>query len=102
MDADLPAVSSSRDAPQAAASPCHGASKTETEASASRGASPEPIMTGPLVCQLCEDVAFSYDADFATHKESVHARENEYRKRVLFLMEQSGCRLHTTMRTPLG
>ena len=54
--------------------------------------SPDPIIAGPLVCQLCEDAAFVYDADFATHKESVHAGENEYRKRVLFLMEQSGCR----------
>ena len=49
-------------------------------------------MTGPLVCQLCEDATFLYDADFATHKEKVHAGENEYRKRVLFLMEQAGHR----------
>ena len=32
------------------------------------------------------------DEDFAAHKEKVHSGENEYRKRVLFLMEQSGSR----------
>ena len=57
-----------------------------------RGVSEEPIITGPLVCQLCDDASFVYDADFAAHKEKVHSGDNEYRKRVLFLMEQSGCR----------
>ena len=33
-----------------------------------------------------------YDADFAAHKEKVQSGENEYRKRVLFLMEQAGNR----------
>ena len=33
-----------------------------------------------------------YDADFAAHKQKVHSSENEYRKRVLFPMEQSGSR----------
>ena len=49
-------------------------------------------MTGPLVCHLCEDATFLYDDDFAAHKEKVHSGENEYRKRVLFLMEHSGSR----------
>ena len=52
-----------------------------------RTLSKEPIISGPLVCQLCDDRTFAYDADFAAHKENVHAGENEYRKRVLFLME---------------
>ena len=51
----------------------------------------EPTITGPLVCQLC-DATFLYDGDFAQHKQKVHAGENEYRKRVLWLMEESGCR----------
>ena len=33
-----------------------------------------------------------YDADFAANTEKVHSGENEYHKRVLFLMEQSGSR----------
>ena len=49
-------------------------------------------MTGPLVCHLCDDATFLYDEDFAAHKEKVHSGENEYRKRVLFLMEQAGNR----------
>ena len=57
-----------------------------------RSFSMEPIITGPLVCQLCDDATFAYDADFAAHKDREHAGENEYRKRVLFLMEHTGCR----------
>ena len=62
-----------------------------------RSFSEDPIITGPLVCHLCEDATFVYDADadFAAHKQKVHSGENEYRKRVLFLMEQSGSRLIT-------
>ena len=56
-----------------------------------RSFSEDPILTGPLVCHLCEDATFVYDADFAAHKQEVHSGENEYRKRVLFL-EQSGSR----------
>ena len=48
-----------------------------------------PIVTGPLVFHLSEDATFVYDADFAAHKQKVHSGENEYRKRVLFLVEQS-------------
>ena len=33
-----------------------------------------------------------YDANFAAHNPKVHSSENEYRKRMLFLMEQSGSR----------
>ena len=49
-------------------------------------------MTDPLVRHLCEDATFLYEEDSAAHKEKVHSGENEYRKRVLFLMEQSGSR----------
>ena len=27
----------------------------------------DPIITGPVVCHLCEDATFVYDADFAAH-----------------------------------
>ena len=64
----------------------------EIQGDALRTFSEEPIMTGPLVCHLCDDATFLYDEDFAKHKEKVHSGENEYRKRVLFLMEQSGSR----------
>ena len=37
-------------------------------------------------------LVFVCDANFAAHKQKVHSGENEYRKRVLFLMEQSGSR----------
>ena len=61
----------------------------EIQGDALRTFSEEPIMTGPLVCHLCDDATFLYDEDFAKHKEKVHSGENEYRKRVLFLMEHS-------------
>ena len=64
----------------------------EIQGDALRSFSEEPIITGPLVCHLCENATFVYDDDFAAHKEKVHSGENEYRKRVLFLMEQSGNR----------
>ena len=44
--------------------------------------SEDPIITGPLVCHLCDDVSLLYDADFGAHKDKVHSGENEYRKRV--------------------
>ena len=47
--------------------------------------SERPVLTGPLVCQLCES-DFVADEDFARHKQQHHAGEAEYRKRVLFLM----------------
>ena len=49
-----------------------------------RSFSEAPVITGPLVCQLCEDASFLYDEDFAAHKDTVHCGENEYRKRVIF------------------
>ena len=55
----------------------------------------EPIITGPLVCQLCDEVSFLYDLDFAAHKQREHAGEAEYRKRVLFLLQERGCRAIT-------
>ena len=53
--------------------------------------SDEPRLCGPLVCQLCDD-SFCYQADFSKHLDAVHAGEREYRKRVLYLMEERGCR----------
>ena len=44
--------------------------------------SARPIITGPLVCQLCES-DFLTEEDFARHKEKDHAGEAQYRKRVL-------------------
>ena len=53
--------------------------------------SDKPIITGPLVCQLC-DADFTNEKDFARHKQRDHAGENEYRKRVLYLMAEAGQR----------
>jgi hypothetical protein len=53
-----------------------------------------PVVSGPLVCQLC-DADFLYDADFAAHQHREHSGEQEYRKRVLYLMELGGCRAIT-------
>ena len=50
-----------------------------------------PEACGPLTCQLC-DADFLYDADFGVHKDQAHGGEIEYRKRVLFLMDDVGCR----------
>ena len=41
----------------------------EIQGDALRSFSEDPIITGPLVCHLCEDATFVYDADFAAHKE---------------------------------
>ena len=54
--------------------------------------SDDPLITSPLVCQLCDDASVVYGADFDAHKEKVHSGENEYREQVISLMEQSGCR----------
>ena len=51
----------------------------------------EPIICGPLVCQLC-DKDFINAKAFADHKKNAHAGESEYRKRVLFLMSEQGCK----------
>ncbi len=50
-----------------------------------------PLLSGPLVRQLCEADCV-YEQDFALHQEKEHAGESEYRKRVLFLMERGGRR----------
>ena len=52
------------------------------------------IISGPLVCQLCESDFISEKA-FAEHKKQAHAGESEYRKRVLYLMAEEGCRAIT-------
>ena len=49
-----------------------------------------PLLCDPLVCQLCE-AEFLYDDDFASHQLTDHAGESEYRKRVLYLLQQRGC-----------
>ena len=51
----------------------------------------KPILSGPLVCQLCE-ADFTNEKDFARHKISDHAGDNEYRTRVLYLMAEAGPR----------
>ena len=56
-----------------------------------RGWADKPELCGPLVCQLC-DAHFVYEADLSTHTDRDHGGDAEYRKRVLYLMEQSGCR----------
>ena len=53
--------------------------------------SDSPIMTGPLVCQICRK-DFVDEKSFTQHKKHEHSGENECRKRVLFLMEEQGCR----------
>ena len=55
----------------------------------------EPIISGPIVCQLCDDASFLYDDDSEKHQRNVHCGVNEYRKRVLFLQEQRGPRAIT-------
>ena len=64
---------------------------TEVDGSKLRSYLACPIITGPLVCQLCES-DFLTEEDFARHKEKHHAGEAEYRKRVLYLMAEAGCR----------
>ena len=64
---------------------------SEVEGDQLRVFSERPVMTGPLVCQLCE-FDFVTEEDFARHKQQDHAGEAEYRKRVLFLMAEAGCR----------
>ena len=43
------------------------------------------------MCQLCEFDSVT-EKDFARHKQQAHAGEAECRKRVLFLMAETGCR----------
>ena len=65
------------------------------EGDALRSFASEPIISGPIVCQLCDNLNFLYDNDFALHQTKVHCGMNEYRKRVLFLQEQCGPRAIT-------
>ena len=50
-----------------------------------------PVLSPPLVCQLC-DAGFITESDFKQHMASDHGGENEYRKRVLYLMMEAGHR----------
>ena len=56
-----------------------------------RSFSDRPIISGPLVCQLC-DSDFTTEKDFGRHVDSSHAGQSEYRKRVLYLMAEAGPR----------
>ena len=56
-----------------------------------RSFSEQAVITGPLVCQLC-DADFITEGCFVKHKECEHAGEKEYRKRVLWLLAKFGCR----------
>ena len=51
----------------------------------------KPILSGPLVCQLCK-ADFTNENTFALHKKNDHGGEYEYRKRVLYLMAEAGPR----------
>ena len=53
--------------------------------------SEKTVLTGPLVCQLC-DADFIIEDHFIKHKECAHGGEKEYRKRVLWLLAKNGCR----------
>ena len=53
--------------------------------------SDDPIICGPLVCQLCSK-DFINEKAFADNKKNAHASETEYRKKVLYLMSQDGYR----------
>ena len=54
------------------------------------GFSSTRLLCGPLVCWLCE-AEFLYDDDFASNQDTEHAGESEYRKRVLYLLQQRSC-----------
>jgi hypothetical protein len=56
-----------------------------------RNVSNVPILCGSLVCQLCQHT-FIYEADFRRHQACDHGGEVEYRKRVLYLLAEAGCR----------
>lgn len=64
---------------------------TEEDGDELRVFSERPIITGPMVCQLCES-DFLTEKDFALHKQEDHAGETEYRKRPLYLLAEAGCR----------
>ena len=64
---------------------------TDIQGDELRTFSANPIISGPLVCQLC-DADFINQKSFTEHKKRCHSGECEYRKRVLFLMQEQGCR----------
>ena len=51
----------------------------------------QPILAPPVVCQLC-DAGFVSESQFQQHLLHDHGGENEYRKRVLYLMMEAGHR----------
>lgn len=52
----------------------------------------QPVLTGPLVCQFCDDMEFINEVIFSLHKATCHAGKAEYGKRVLHLLAEGGCR----------
>ena len=52
---------------------------------------PEPLLTAPIVCQLCNS-EFTSDEDFAKHVVAGHVSMDEYRKRTIYLMGMQGPR----------
>ncbi len=59
----------------------------------------EPIISAPLVCQLC-DARFVTESTFARHKKHEHRGESEYRKRVLYLQVLSTLRVSVAAFSP--
>ena len=47
---------------------------------------PEPILTAPIVCQLC-GAGFTSDEDSAKHVVADHVSMGKYRKRTIYVME---------------
>ena len=91
---EKPLVRQYKEQVNAAASSANGMTQyvagIDIDGDALREFSALPLLCGPLVCQLCE-ADFLYDADFAKHQDKEHGGQCEYRKRVLYLMEQNGC-----------
>ena len=92
---NMPFVQESKDRVLQAASSSAGPSQyiagAEIDGDELRVFADQPIFCGPLVCQLC-DANFVDESSFASHQTASHGGELEYRKRVLYLMEQSGNR----------
>ena len=49
---------------------------TEIAGDSLRSFSEEPVLSGPLVCQLCDEHSIT-EQDFSKHKECEHAGEKE-------------------------
>ena len=78
---------------QPAALPCYTPGR-EIAGDELRTFSAAPVISGPLVCQLCT-ADFAFEGAFLAHKKQCHGGEAEYRKRVLFLLAEEGYRAIT-------